>query len=153
MSEEQIEYNKPVEDKPEKKKDDAPEIPRVEIEASQLREKCQECIDQGMRFITSTCLDREDHFEIYYHFDHKLEEVNLHFTIAKGESIPTVTDIVKCAFLAENEIQDMFGIKVEGLQIDYAGKFLVTDSFEGPPLLKSTKGAIPPPDLKPGGEK
>jgi len=34
-------------------------------------------------------------------------------------------------------MKDLFGIQVDGLNLDYGGKLLITDQFEYPPMLKS----------------
>jgi len=92
--------------------------------------------DQGMRFMTLTCLHREDGFEVLAHYDHDLTLHTVRLHVPNGETLPTLTAVYSCAFLPENEVQDMFGLKVEGLDIDYSGKFFITDKFEAPPLLK-----------------
>ncbi|MCX7800899.1 MAG: NADH-quinone oxidoreductase subunit C [Fimbriimonadales bacterium] len=90
------------------------------------------------RFITASCLDRGDRFEILYLFDEDLRTVAVRTLLPKGAKLPSATGVYLCAFLVENELQDLFGIEVEGLHIDYSGKFLVTDTFDAPPLLKQT---------------
>ena len=79
---------------------------------------------------------KTDHFDIYYHFDLNLKFENLLVRIDKTDSVPSVTSVYFCAFLPENEMRDLFGISVEGLNIDYDGHFLLTDKYDRPPLLK-----------------
>lgn len=94
--------------------------------------------NEGYRFVTLTCLDSGDVFEIYYHFDKDAIFRHLLLRLPKGTDLPTITNAYFCAFLAENELQSLFGIKVDGLAIDYAGKMLVVDDGGPPPLLKSS---------------
>lgn len=94
--------------------------------------------DRNARFITASCLDRGERFEILYLFDESLKTVAVRTFLPKGQKLPSITGVYLCGFLVENELQDLFGIEVEGLDIDYRGKFLVTNTFETPPLLKQT---------------
>lgn len=99
--------------------------------------------ERNARFITASCLDRGERFEILYLFDESLETVAVRTFLPKGQKLPSITGIYLCGFLVENELQDLFGIEVEGLDIDYRGKFLVTNTFEAPPLLKQTACKLP----------
>ncbi|MEJ5171115.1 MAG: NADH-quinone oxidoreductase subunit C [Fimbriimonadales bacterium] len=94
--------------------------------------------ERGARFITASCLDRGERFEILYLFDENLRTVAVRTFLPKGAKLPSITGVYLCGFLVENELQDLFGIEVEGLNIDYRGKFLVTNTFDAPPLLKET---------------
>jgi ech hydrogenase subunit D len=40
--------------------------------------------------------------------------------------LPSITGATLAAFPYENELQDLFGIEVEGLAVDYGGNFLRT---------------------------
>ena len=74
----------------------------------------------GYRFVTMTCtaLD-QDSFDILYHFDRGLELKHLRLTLAASTAVPSISPIYFAAFLVENEIQDLFGIRFKGLTIDY----------------------------------
>jgi ech hydrogenase subunit D len=74
----------------------------------------------GYRFVTLTCtaLD-EKHFEILYHFDRELELKHLRLTLTADAAVPSISPIYFAAFLVENEIQDLFGIRFTGLAVDY----------------------------------
>lgn len=133
-----------VADKPAAKAAAAPAAPPPDIEdvesvdLANLVGRVHAMADEGLRFVTLTCLDSGDNFEIYYHFDQDAKLRHLHLLLPKGAELPTVTHAYFCAFLAENELQSLFGIKVAGLAIDYGGKLLVVDDGSPPPLLKSS---------------
>ncbi len=105
--------------------------------------------DRRARFITATCLDRGERFEILYLFDEGLKTVAVRTFLPKGQRLPSITGVYLCGFLVENELQDLFGIEVDGLDIDYRGKFLVTNTFETPPLLKQTTCELRPTKEEP----
>lgn len=114
-----------------------PDIPNVKrIDVSDLPAAAETLKEQGARFMSATALDIGENFEIYYHFDHDLEMSHLLVVIPRGGSVPSLTPTYFCAFLAENEMRDLFGVQVDGLNIDYGGKLLVTDKFDHPPMLR-----------------
>jgi len=39
---------------------------------------------------------------------------------------PSITDIYLCAFGYENELQDLFGLTVPGMKLNFNGNFLLT---------------------------
>jgi ech hydrogenase subunit D len=68
-----------------------------------------------------------DGFELNYSFDKDYNFVNLRAIVASDEVIvPSVSSIFPNAFLYENEIHDLFGIKISGISIDYKGNFYRT---------------------------
>jgi NADH:ubiquinone oxidoreductase subunit C len=120
----------------------APTLRKVqaeEIAVESLLERIQQFKAQKLRFMSTTCLDKDDHFDVYYHFDNNMKFVNLLVHVDKGDPIPSISSIYFCAFLPENEMKDLFGINVEGLNIDYGGNFLLTEKYDRPPLLKDPK--------------
>jgi len=106
------------------------------VTTTDLLGKAATLLAQGRRFITITCSDRGDHFDIIYHFDHDYILENLRLTLGKNEPLPSLSAICLCALVVENEIQDLFGIKVQGLAIDYEGKFLLSEGAQVAPFRK-----------------
>ena len=74
----------------------------------------------GFRFVTMTCaaLD-EENVDILYHFDKDLEMKHFRLTTEKDKAVPSISKVYLAAFLVENEIQDLFGVRFDGLIIDY----------------------------------
>ncbi len=95
--------------------------------------------ESGHRFVTATCLDQGENFEIIYHFDKALTLQNLRMVFPKETEIPSITGVYLGAFLIENEMKEMFGAKISGIAVDYGGKLLVTDETLQTPLLKSVQ--------------
>ena len=93
----------------------------------------------GYRFVTLTCtaLD-EKHCEILYHFDRELELKHLRLTLTAGTAVPSISPIYFAAFLVENEIQDLFGIRFKGLAIDYARTLYGDETTRITPFCKYT---------------
>jgi ech hydrogenase subunit D len=88
-----------------------PDIENVEVvEKQHLLPRVQQLAARGMRFITTTCIDNGEQFEVYYHFDHHLELTHLLVTIDKNEALPSITPVYFCAFVAENEMKDLFWV-------------------------------------------
>lgn len=81
---------------------------------------------EGYRLV-QICCTGTDQYEITYSFDKEYRLTNLRLTIgAKDPVIASITGQYAAAFTYENELQDLFGIKVEGLSLDYKGSFYKT---------------------------
>lgn len=91
---------------------------------------------QGYRFVTMTCLNAGDGYDILYHFDRKYQLCTLRLHIAQGRELPSISGIFFASLLIENEIKDMFGIQIEDLAIDYGGRLLLTENAPRTPLNK-----------------
>lgn len=116
--------------------------PPVQIEnvetvlLSDLLARVQGAHDQGLRFVTATCLDAGEDYEIYYHFAEGADLSHLHVRVKKGTRVPSISSIYMCAFLVENEIKELFGVPIEDIVIDYRGHLLLTDGGPVTPMLK-----------------
>ncbi len=82
---------------------------------------------EGKRFVTISCVELEsDDCDLIYHFDQDLELENLRCTVPRNEPVPSISGVYLAAFLVENEIQDQFGLRFEGLVLDF-GRSLYLD--------------------------
>jgi NADPH-dependent glutamate synthase beta subunit-like oxidoreductase len=97
----------------------------------------------GARFLTITALDLEKDFELVYHFEKGSSIINLRLKFPKKETVQSITTVYPMAFLAENELQDHFGIKVSGLNVDFGGKLLRVETADQDTLLKPAVGPVP----------
>lgn len=93
-------------------------------------------IPQGYRLVTMTAVDSGDHFDIYYHFDRNYELLNLKLELAKDAELPSITEVCPCAFVIENEIQDLFGITVTGLELDFSKHFILNEDAPEKPFCR-----------------
>jgi NADH:ubiquinone oxidoreductase subunit C len=91
----------------------------------------------GYRFVTMTCVDHGEQFEILYHFDKDYKLENLQLMLPKGTALPSITGVYFAAVIVENEMQDLFGITVTGLVINYGGKLLLAEGAPQAPLCKT----------------
>ena len=70
---------------------------------------------QGARFITITARDMGEGFQLIYHFELDNQVTNLYMTVDKEQTVPSITGLYSVAFIAENEVQDLFGLKFSNL--------------------------------------
>ena len=105
----------------------------------------------GYRFVTMTCCDRGETHDILYHFDKNYVLENLRLRLPKGQALPSISKIYFAAALVENEIKDLFGIPVQGLAIDFEGRFLLSEGAPAAPFNKAVADAEPRKTEEGGG--
>jgi ech hydrogenase subunit D len=59
--------------------------------------------------------------ELHYSFDINYELTGYKIRISPDDEVPSITPVYPCAFLYENEMHDLFGVKVIGINIDFKG--------------------------------
>ncbi|MDD6191408.1 MAG: NADH-quinone oxidoreductase subunit C [Firmicutes bacterium] len=94
------------------------------VELSQLISKVSDKKEDGYRLgqICAVNLD-DDTYEIIYSFDKGHVLQNLRLIIGIDEEVESVTGIYWPAFIYENEIHDLFGVKFNHSALDYQGTF------------------------------
>lgn len=95
---------------------------------------------KGYRFLTMTCVDLGESLDLLYHFDRELELVHLRITLLKGDVAPSISGIFFAALLIENETQDHFGVKFDGLVLDFGGNLYLEEEVKKYPFCKVTVG-------------
>jgi ech hydrogenase subunit D len=90
----------------------------------------------GWRFVTMTVVDTGEMFDIYYHFDLDYELVTYKLELKKGDTLPSISGVCFAAVVVENEIQDLFGITITGLVIDYEKHFLLAPDAPAQPFCR-----------------
>lgn len=107
----------------------------VQITKNQLLVEVQNMHYEGYRFITASCVDNGDAtFDVLYHFDHNLELKNIRVTLDRDEEIESISKIYFCAFMVENEMKELFGLKVTNISIDYEGHLLLSKGAPDTPM-------------------
>ena len=53
--------------------------------------------------------------------------VTLRLVVATDEIVPSITEIYSCAFIQENEASELFGVRIENLNMDYHRKLYRID--------------------------
>ena len=99
-------------------------------------EKIGALLHQGYRFVTMTVVDNGEEFDIYYHFDLEYRLVNCLLKLQKGDTLQSISGICFAAVVVENEIQDLFGITVTGLAIDYEKHFILAADAPARPFCR-----------------
>jgi len=66
-------------------------------------------------------------FEFTYSFALDYKFLCLRFTILEDEEIMSISTVFAPAFLYENEIQDLFGVKIALISVNYDGNFYRID--------------------------
>ncbi len=95
----------------------------VPVTASDLLPKVRELKSEGYRLGQICATKVSEGFEILYSFDKDHELLNLKLTVAEEEEVQSVTSDFWSAFIYENEMHDLFGIKVKHNALDYGGHF------------------------------
>ncbi len=85
------------------------------IDSSQLLTKVKDLKAKGYRFAQACAT--------IYSFDKDHMLTNLRLTVSQGEQVESITGDFWPAFIYENEMHDLFGIKFAHMALDYEGKF------------------------------
>lgn len=97
------------------------------VEVSKLIGRVEELKNAGYRLSAISCVRVGDNlYEINYSFDKDYELENLRITVGAETEVPSITGMYWGAFVYENEMYDLFGISVRGMNIDFKGTFIRT---------------------------
>jgi ech hydrogenase subunit D len=105
---------------------------------------------EGYRFVTLSCTEIDAScIDVLYHFDKDLGLKHLRLTALKTEPLPSISPVYFAALLIENEIQDLFGLKFQGLVVDFQGMLYLEEEALKTPFCKfsiqtAEKTAAPP---------
>jgi ech hydrogenase subunit D len=111
----------------------------IAIGSDQVVGACAQKKAEGYRFVTMTCtaLDQET-VDILYHFDKDYKLEHLRLTVARHMPLPSISDVYFAAFLVENELQDLFGLRFRGLALDYNQTLYLDQEVAMAPFCKYT---------------
>ena len=97
------------------------------ITVDTLLDKVRAKHEQGCRLVQMSATRLPDQVELTYSFDLDSRLTNLRLLIPGVDShLPSISPIYGCAVLYENEIHDLFNVKVDGLTVDFHGNFYKT---------------------------
>lgn len=96
------------------------------VAVSELLSRVAGMRDSGFRIVQIGCAKIGDTYEITYSFDRDLEFANLRITVTRETEVPSISGIYWGAFIYENEMHDLFGITVTGMNIDFKGTLIRT---------------------------
>ena len=101
--------------------------------------------NEGYRLVQIGCTKVGDLYEINYCFDKDYHLEVLRIMISADTEVPSISGMYWSAFIYENEMHDLFGIQVRGMNIDFKGTLIRTAEkypFSKPPVTV-TKGGKP----------
>lgn len=109
-----------------------------EIKKEDLLVEVKKLADAKERFVTAVCNDLGDKLEATYYFNKSpgMEMHALRMAVGKDEEVPSITGIFLTAVLIENEMKEMFGLKVKDIAIDFGGHMLLAQDSPVTPMLK-----------------
>lgn len=100
-----------------------------ETELAELLGKVEARKDAGHEFVQLCASTKETSCEMLYSFVDPNRPVNepgidnLVVDVPDGTAVPSITRFFPAAFVFENEAHDLFGIDIEGINIDFGGNF------------------------------
>ena len=97
-----------------------------EIELIGLLNKAKEIKTDGYRVMQICATKIGEEYELLYSFGREYDIRHMKITITSEEHVPSVSDIFPSAYLYENEMHDLFGIRIDGINHDYKGKLYRT---------------------------
>lgn len=100
---------------------------------------------EGYRLGQACATRKGDLYEVVYSFVKNDELVNIRIKVKEGEEIESVSGMYPYAFLYENEMQDLFGLTIKHINIDFKGSLyqLKTKApFAGEKKPSSTTGRL-----------
>jgi len=106
---------------------------------------------QGWRLVQIGATPAADVVELNYSFDRDGHFLNLRLHLpAASARVPSITPVYWCAFAYENELHDLFRIQVDGIAVDFKGKFYKTTiPFPFGPRSQAAPSAPKPPAATP----
>lgn len=84
-------------------------------------DEAQKIAGDKYRLIQICATKLGEKYEILYTFGLDYDTVNLKVELEPGTELASITKIYPCAYLYENEIHDLFGIKVTQMNLDFHG--------------------------------
>jgi len=93
----------------------------IEISPADLMAKSLKMQQDGYRIVQICATRTHEGYELTYSFALEYDLVGLRFRMGVDDEITTISTIFSPAFLYENEIRDLFGVKIQMINIDYKG--------------------------------
>jgi ech hydrogenase subunit D len=99
------------------------------IELDELLQKTAERSMTGWRLaqMCATYVTAEKKYELSYSFENVYELLTYRIVVGEDEKVPSITQIYDCAFTYENEMKELFGVKITYMENDYDNKMYRID--------------------------
>ena len=98
----------------------------VNVNPENVIDESQKLKFDGYHLMQQCATRIPDAFELIYTFGKDLEVKQLKITLPEDNQISSITSIFPFAFIYENEMHDLFGVKIKMINIDYEGKLYRT---------------------------
>ncbi len=98
----------------------------IQIDVGKLIGRVEQFKSGGYRLVQINATKVGDLYEINYSFDKDFRFENIRITIPVEMEVPSISGMYWGAFVYENEMHDLFGIQVKGINIDYKGNLIKT---------------------------
>ena len=120
-----------------------PENELIEITKGELHSKCMEMKKSGLRFSQGCAAFWDGRYELSYSFadDETYEYKTLRLKAELDEEIPSITEIIPTAVFYENEMAEMYGVKIRMISLDFRNKLYRIEE-EAPLLPKDARGPL-----------
>lgn len=95
-----------------------------EISVSELLVEVMRLKNEGYRLSQACAAYIDDKFELSYSFadDKSYDYLSLRVVAEKDTEVPSITEIMPQAVFYENEMRELFGVKIQMIALDYQDK-------------------------------
>lgn len=93
----------------------------ITITPADLVPKALEFKKDGYRLAQICSTRTETGYELTYSFAKEYELINLRLEVEENAEVTSISSVFEPAFLYENEIVDLFGVKINLITLDYKG--------------------------------
>jgi ech hydrogenase subunit D len=108
----------------------------VEIDINSLLTEIDALRLDNWRLVQILCVSSPEGAELTYTFGGGMAMNSLRVRVPASDPVPSITAFYPAAFLYENEIRDLFGVRIERIGADWQGK--VYDVASDKPFSKVT---------------
>lgn len=93
------------------------------ISPDELIAKTKEQLEKNSRLVQICAVSVEGGYELSYSFANGYEFINYKINITEDVQIESISKMYPSASLYENEMAELFGVKITGIALDYKDKF------------------------------
>ncbi len=96
---------------------------QTEIEPADLTKLMLEKSKEGYRFVQAQAVSVKGGYELTYSLALGYQLENYRLNISEDTEIVSVSEIYPSAMLFENEMKELFGVKIDCISLDYDNRF------------------------------
>lgn len=100
----------------------------------------------GARLVQICAVNTEEGYDLLYSFAHTYQFLTYKVPLKEEEEIVSISDIFPSASLYENEMRELYGVKVRHMKLNYKDKLYTIDAVTP---FKSKKEDAPKPKFTP----